>query len=77
MLKGVTATRVPAVGVESTSTEPSSISFFGSNGLSSVDDIDLTAGELAMVGVLDGDEGAFGVKSTADRLLPDLLAPGG
>jgi Copper transport outer membrane protein, MctB len=76
LLAGITATRVPAVGVEATSTEPSSISFFGSNGLSSVDDIDLTAGQLAMVGVLNGDAGAFGVKSSADRLLPDLLAGG-
>ncbi len=77
LLKGMTATRVPAVGVESTSTEPSSISFFQSNNLSTVDDIDKTAGELAMVGVLGGAEGSFGVKSSADRLLPELLTPGG
>jgi Copper transport outer membrane protein, MctB len=77
LLKGITATRVPAVGVESTSTEPSSISFFGQNNLSSVDDIDTTAGEVALVATLRGAEGSFGVKSSADRLLPDLLAPGG
>lgn len=76
LLAGITATRVPAVGVESTSTEPSSISFFQSNGLSSVDDIDNTAGEVALVAAMRGAEGSFGVKSTADRLLPDLLAPG-
>jgi hypothetical protein len=77
LLSGITATRVPAVGVESTSTEPSSISFFQSTDLSSVDDIDNTAGEVALVFAIGGDEGSFGVKSTADRLLPDLLAPGG
>jgi len=77
MLKGMTATRMPIVGVESTSTEPSSISFFQSNGLSTVDDIDNTAGEVALVAALRGAEGSFGVKSSADRLLPDLLAPGG
>jgi hypothetical protein len=77
MLKGITATRVPAVGVESTSTEPSSISFFQSNGLSTVDDIDNTAGMVALVSALNGAEGSFGVKSSADRLLPELLAPGG
>jgi hypothetical protein len=77
MLKGMTATRVPAVGVESTSTEPSSISFFQSNGLSTVDDIDNTAGALALVLALGGAEGSFGVKSSADRLLPELLTPGG
>jgi hypothetical protein len=77
MLSGMTATGVPTVGVESTTTEPSSISFFQSNNLSSVDDIDTTAGQLALVYALYGDEGSFGVKSSADRLLPDLSEPGG
>src|ERR1700760_344134 len=63
MLKGITATRVPTVGVEATGTEPSSISFFQSTDLSSVDDIDTTAGEVALVYALLGDQGSFGVKS--------------
>ncbi len=77
MLKGITATGLPTVGVESSSTEPSSISFFQSNGLSTVDDIDITAGEVALVAALNGEEGSFGVKNSADRLLPDLSNPGG
>jgi hypothetical protein len=77
MLKGITATRVPAIGVEATSTEPSSISFFQSNDLTTVDDINTTAGELALILALRGAEGSFGVKSSADRLLPELLTPGG
>jgi hypothetical protein len=77
MLKGVTATNVPTVGVESSTTEPSSISFFGANELATVDDVDTTAGELALVYALLGAEGNFGVKGSADRLLPDLSAPGG
>ncbi|HEY2053934.1 MAG TPA: copper transporter [Solirubrobacterales bacterium] len=77
LLGGITATRMPAVGVESTGTEPSSISFFQSNNLSTVDDIENTAGAVALVSALNGAEGSFGVKSSADRLLPELLAPGG
>jgi hypothetical protein len=77
LLKGVTATNVPTVGVESISTEPSSMSFFQSNDLATVDDIDTTAGEVALVYALLGAEGNFGVKSSADRLLPDLSTPGG
>jgi Copper transport outer membrane protein, MctB len=77
LLSGMTATRTPAVGVETSSTEPSSVSFFQGNDLSSVDDVELTAGKLAMVFALLGAEGSFGVKSSADRLLPDLLTPGG
>jgi len=43
--------------------------------MASVDDIDLVAGRLAAVLALLGAEGSFGVKSSADSLLPDLLAP--
>ncbi|HEY5977476.1 MAG TPA: copper transporter [Solirubrobacterales bacterium] len=76
LIGGIVATKAPAVGVEGTGTEDSSISFFQGNDLSSVDDLDLTAGQLAMVYSLLGAEGSFGVKGSADRLLPDLLAPG-
>jgi hypothetical protein len=76
LMSGVTATRTPAVGIEATTSEPSSISFFQSNDLSSVDDVDLTAGQLAMVFAMLGAEGSFGVKGSADRLLPDLLTEG-
>ncbi|MGV1049770.1 MAG: copper transporter [Solirubrobacterales bacterium] len=77
LLSGMTATRTAAVGVETSKAEPSSISFFQGNDLSSVDDVDLTAGKLAMVFAMLGAEGSFGVKGSADRLLPDLLAPEG
>lgn len=75
LVEGIAATRAPAVGVESSDTEQSSISFFQGNDLSSVDSIDLVAGRLATVLALLGAEGSFGVKGSADRLLPDLLAP--
>lgn len=76
LMGGITATRTPAVGIEATTSEPSSVSFFQSNDLSSVDDVDLTAGRLAMVFAMLGAEGSFGVKGSADRLLPDLLTEG-
>ena len=75
LLGGITATRTTAVGVEATDAEPSSISFFSASDLASVDDIDRSAGKLATVLALLGAEGSFGVKGSADQLLPDLLAP--
>ena len=36
---------------------------------------DVVSGQVAMVFALLGAEGSFGVKDTADRLLPDLLTP--
>ena len=75
LIEGIAATRAPAVGVESADAEHSSVSFFQGSGLSSVDSIDLVAGRLATVFALLGAEGSFGIKGSADRLLPDLLAP--
>jgi len=76
LMSGITATRVPAVGVEVTGADTSSISFFQSSDLASVDDVDLTAGQLALVFALLGADGSFGVKGSADQLLPDLLTEG-
>jgi copper transport outer membrane protein MctB len=76
LLSGITATRAPTVGVETATTEPSSVGFFQGNDLSSVDDVEMVAGRVATVFALLGAEGNFGVKGSADRLLPDLLAPG-
>jgi hypothetical protein len=77
MLSGMSATRVPVVGIEASDTEPSSIGFYQGNGITSVDDIENPSGMLALVFALLGAEGSFGVKDSADRLLPDLLTPGG
>lgn len=76
LMNGITGTKVPAVGVETSTDDSSSISFFQSNDLASVDDVDLTEGKLAMVFAMLGADGSFGVKGSADQLLPDLLAEG-
>ncbi|MGE5282320.1 MAG: copper transporter [Chloroflexota bacterium] len=77
LMSGITGTRTAAVGVETSTTEPSSISFFNGNDLTSVDDVETAAGRVATVFALLGAEGSFGVKGSADRLLPDLLPPAG
>jgi Copper transport outer membrane protein, MctB len=75
LMAGMTGTRAPVVGVETSTAEPSSVSFFTGNDLSSVDDVETPAGKVATVFALLGAEGSFGVKGSADRLLPDLLPP--
>jgi len=76
LMRGIAGTHTAAVGVETSTVEDSSVSFFQSNDLSSVDDVELPAGEVALVFAMLGAEGSFGVKSSADRLLPDLLTEG-
>ncbi len=73
LLNGVAAVGVPAVGVELTSTEPSQIPWYKSKNMSSVDDLDAPAGQAALAYALAGAHGAFGVKPTADSLLPSAV----
>ncbi|HWY18480.1 MAG TPA: copper transporter [Solirubrobacteraceae bacterium] len=73
LLSGVAAVGVPAVGVELTGSEPSQIAWYKSKSISSVDDLDAPAGQAALAYALAGAHGAFGVKPTADSLLPSAV----
>ena len=76
IMAGLENTQTPVVGVERSDTQPSSISFFTSNGATgTVDSVDLISGRVALVYALNGSEGNYGVKATADRLLPALRHP--
>jgi hypothetical protein len=78
LIAGVTAVGVPAVGVELSSTEPSQVPWYKSQGISSVDDLDALAGQAALLYALvdrsPGRHGAYGIKSSADSLLPNVVS---
>ena len=74
LLAGIAAVKVPVVGVELSSTEPSQVPWYSGKGLSSVDDLDNLAGQAALDYALAGDHGTFGTKSSADSLLPSVTA---
>jgi Copper transport outer membrane protein, MctB len=70
---GVAAVGTPIVGVELSSTEPSQVPWYQGKDISSVDDLDATAGQAALIYALTGSHGAYGTKSTADSLLPNVV----
>jgi len=72
---GAAGTGVPVVAVERSDSEESSVPFFAPFGVATVDSVDLTSGRTALVFTLLGAEGNFGVKETANTLLPELLQP--
>ena len=76
LIAGVSAVGVPAVGVELTGSEPSQVPWYKGRKISSVDDLDAPAGQAALLYALAGNSGAFGVKSTADSLLPTVTPNG-
>src|SRR5207245_7495675 len=75
LLTGLARTGLVVVGAERSNANPSSIGVFKAHGISSVDSVDLTSGRVALAYALAGAQGAFGIKGTADRLLPPLNRP--
>ena len=69
------------VGVETMGTDPSQVGWYDDRAAASVDNVELTAGRLALVVLLEemalaiaGErpDGSYGYKDSADRALPDL-----
>ena len=72
LIRGLTSRNVPVVGVEHSDTDPTQVTWYRANGLSTVDNLDQTAGQAALVFLLAGNtDGAFGVHQP--RLLPDIV----
>jgi hypothetical protein len=77
LIAGIVSEGVPAVGVELSSTEPSQVSWYKSENMSSVDDVETVAGRAALALALAGAHGvggAYGTKSTAEALLPSVTS---
>jgi copper transport outer membrane protein MctB len=77
---GLAGSGAPVVGIERTDEEPSRIPAYRSRGLSSVDSVDTYVGRVALAVLLaGGEEGHYGLKSTADAVVPPIeplaLAP--
>ena len=72
LIEGLTSRNVPVVGVEHADTDPSQVPWYRDHGLSTVDNLEQTAGQSALVFLLASNtDGAFGVHQP--RLLPDIV----
>ena len=73
LVSGLSAQGVPAVAVEESNAEDSAVPIFRQRGLSTVDDVELSTGRFALALLLaDAASGAYGVKETADAVLPPV-----
>ena len=72
LITGLTAGDTQVVGVERSNSDPTQVPWYRSQGLSTVDNLDQTAGQAALVFLLAGKtDGAFGIHQS--RLLPDIV----
>jgi hypothetical protein len=77
MVTGVAESGVTAVAIERSDVSESQVPFFEPFDVATVDNVDLTSGQVSLVFTLLGAEGSFGIKESADSLLPELLEPAG
>lgn len=63
---------VMTIGAEPSDAVISEVPMFISTGISSVDNIDSRIGQVSIIYILGGERGTFGVKPTADLLIPIL-----
>lgn len=75
MLLSLKELGVLAVGCEPSDAPRSEIPLFQALDVSSVDNLDSRIGQVSLVYVLAGEKGAFGIKPTADMLIPILRTP--
>jgi Copper transport outer membrane protein, MctB len=80
LYSGIASSGVPAVGIERTEARPTRIGVYDAAGLSSVDSVDTALGRVALAVLLaGGEEGRYGLKSTATAAVPPIevlpLAP--
>ncbi len=72
LIQGAREGAAGVVGVESSSTDPTTLDVFSEQDVATVDNVDTPAGKVSLVYALDGAEGDFGGKDAADSMLPDL-----
>jgi hypothetical protein len=73
VIDGIADSGVDTVAVERSDAATSAIPFFAPFDVATVDSVDLTSGKAALVFALLGAEGNFGIKGTANALVPELL----
>ncbi len=60
------------IGVESTQVEMSYMNFYQGFNISTIDNIDLSPGQIALVLALEGESGNYGIKPTANKFMPTI-----
>lgn len=71
MIEAIKSSNIPVVGVEKSNCIESYIPYYKKMKISTVDNIDSIIGQYSLIMILQGNEGHFGVKETADALTPD------
>jgi hypothetical protein len=71
IITAIKDSNIPVIGVEDSGSVKSYIPYYKNMKISTVDNIDSLIGQYSMVMIMLGNNGHFGIKETADALIPD------
>lgn len=63
---------IKVFGVEQSEVVYSYMSEYQQNGISTVDNVDLSPGQISLIFAMEGEQGNYGIKPTAKRFMPTL-----
>jgi hypothetical protein len=73
LIESLKTQNIMIAGAETSDVKTSYIQKYKNLGLNTVDNLDMPAGLVSVVYVLNGQTGNYGTKPTADRLMPEPL----
>jgi hypothetical protein len=72
LISGLTAGGIETYGTETSKVKYSYMSRLQQNNITTVDNIDLGPGQISLILAMQGEQGDFGIKSTAKKFMPSL-----
>lgn len=72
LIKYLVEVEKPVYGVETARVTKGYMEYYQKLDINTIDDIDLTVGQLALILSMDGEPGDFGIKATARKFMPAL-----
>lgn len=72
-VRAVKQTDIPVVAVEQEAVSNSHMQIYKKEDISTIDNVDSFTGKLSLIAVIRGVQGHFGVKPSADNIMPDSM----
>ena len=72
VVKQLTANGIKVYGVESSTIACSAMSHYQQSNISTVDNIDMSPGQISLVFAMEGEAGHYGIKETANKFMPTM-----
>ncbi len=68
----LTSNNIKVFGVEKSEVNNSYMEYYRKNNISTVDNVDMSPGQISLIFAMEGEAGHYGIKPTAEKFMPSL-----